>query len=226
MGFRVFTPAEVILWATTAIVVIVMALLFATLPQVLGRKRGYLAAFAFYWLAFGIGYPLLVVGPERLSALTGRPVLPAGVGGIAAAAALIVPPLIAGLTVFRRRLSEATPAVLLVSAVVALANGTAEELLWRAAPIATWPDQYLLAVAVPALGFGVWRIAPLIARPSGRPGGPFAFVAASILFGLLWGGVAYVTGSVTLAIASHVATDFLGLGGFAYVDAGERAADG
>ncbi len=219
MAFRIFTPAEVMLWAATPIVLAVMALLFGTLPLVLGRRTGYLAAFALYWLGFGLAYPLFLVGPAKLLAALRPAPLPAGLAGAGVALLLIGPPLGAGLTYFRPRLAELTPAVLAVSALLALANGTAEELLWRAAPVAAFPHQPLLALVVPALGFGAWHLAPQIVLPSGGRGGAGAFVLAAVVLGLCYGAVVYLTGSVVLAIASHVLTDFLGLGGLAYLPA-------
>ncbi|HEY3318564.1 MAG TPA: CPBP family intramembrane glutamic endopeptidase [Coriobacteriia bacterium] len=205
------------LWAATPIVLGVMALLFGTLPYLIGRKRGYLAAFVAYWLGFGLAYPLLLVGPQRLLAMLRAAPLPGGLLGVGIALLLLGPPLGAGVICFRPRLGELTPAVLAVSALLALVNGTAEELLWRAAPVAAFPHQPLLAVVVPALGFGAWHLAPQIVLPARGRGGAAAFTAAAVVLGLCYGTVVYVTGSATLAIASHVLTDFLGLGGFAYL---------
>jgi membrane protease YdiL (CAAX protease family) len=214
--FKTFTIPEVLLWAATPIVVAVMALLFSALPELIGKRRGYLAGFVVYWVGFGVVFPLAVTGPDKLLPALRFAPLPGGLVGVGLAAALLLPPLLAGLTVFRRSLSEATAAVLLVSAGLALANGVAEELLWRAAYVRSFPDSPILGLLLPAIGFAVWHLAPQIVLPTRMRGGALGFVAASFVLGLLWGAVAYATGSIVLTIASHVLTDFLGLGGFAY----------
>jgi uncharacterized protein len=195
----------------------VASLLFGTLPDLLGRLRGYLAAYAFYWVAFGFALPVALVGAPRLLATLRPAALPGGLAGAAVLAALLVPPVIVGATAFRERIGDVTPAILAASAAIATVNGVAEEMLWRAAPVAAFPHQPILALALPALGFGVWHLAPLIALPTGRRGGAAMLVAEELLFGLCWGSAALVTGSVSLVIVSHVATGFLGLTGFAYL---------
>jgi len=216
----------VLLWATSPTVTAVMALLFSALPVFLGRMRGYLAAFAFYWLGFGFAFPLLVVGPRSLLS-TLRPVpLPSGLAAVWIVAALAAPPLLAGVAVFRVRLREMTSAILLASAAIAVVNAAAEELLWRGAFVRTFGGEPVLGFLVPALGFAVWHLAPQIVLPSAQRGGPAAFVAGALFLGLCWGAVAYVTGSIALTFVSHALTDFLGLGGFAYLRtrSGEPAA--
>lgn len=196
-----------------------MALLFSSLPAILGRMRGYIAAFAFYWLGFGLAFPMLVVGPGALLSTLRPAAMPAGALGAGMVAALLAPPVVAGLTVFRSGRREATSAILLLSAVLALVNASAEELLWRGAFVRAFPQQPVLGFLLPTLGFAVWHIAPQIALPSTRRGGVGAFVAGALFLGLCWGWVAYATGSIALTLASHALTDFLGLGGFAYLRA-------
>jgi membrane protease YdiL (CAAX protease family) len=216
-AFKTFTLAEVLLWAATPLVVAAMALAFSALAEILGRKRGYLAGFALYWIGFGILFPLVVVGPERLLATLRPAPLPAGVAGVALGILLLLPPLGAGWYVFRTRLADATAAVIAASLGLALINALAEELLWRASYAVVFHDNVVLGLALPALGFAVWHLAPQIVLPSRQPGGAVTFVAASFVLGLLWGTVAWTTGSVFWTFLSHAATDFLGLGGFAYL---------
>lgn len=194
-----------------------MALLFSALPELLGRRRGYFAAFCVYWIAFGIGLPVFTAGlGPLLSTLVPRP-LPGGVLGIALALLLVGPPAVAAFGMFRPRLPEATPAILAASAGIALVNGFAEELLWRGAFIKVFPADPILAVLLPAIGFGVWHLAPQIVLPVRNRGGVVAFVAWAFVLGLAYGAVAYLTGSIALTIASHVLTDFFGLAGAFYL---------
>jgi membrane protease YdiL (CAAX protease family) len=196
-----------------------MALLFSSLGDLLGPRRGYAVSFAAYWVFWCLAFPVLVLGaPAVLGALRPTPV-PGGWQGFAVVVGLLAPPVGAGLTVFRKQWRSATSAVLLLSAGIALLNGVGEELLWRGAYMRQFHDNPLIAIAYPAVGFALWHLAPLIARPTRQLGGPLAFVSVALLLGLLWGWVAFVTGSIALTAVSHVLTDFLGLGGFAY-DAG------
>lgn len=225
MDIKFFTPAEVLLWATPPVIVAGMALLFSGLDEVLGRTRGYLAGFVFYWAFFCVLVPFVVVGPAGVAAVFRPAPLPGGAAGALAVVALLLPPALAGFSVFRVRLREVTVAVLAVSAVLALVNGVAEELLWRGAYARMFHDNPVVGFVYPALGFAAWHIAPLIVRPTKVRGGVAAFVAVSLVFGLLWGWVAWTTGSIALTSVSHVLTDLLGLGGFAYV-AGRGTAPG
>lgn len=183
----------------------------------LGFKAGYFAGFAFYWAVWGLLFPLWALGGQGLRTLF-RDVRPRlGKPGWVGAVLLALPPLLAGLTVFPAKLPQATPLVVLVSFVLALVNGTLEEVLWRGAYIKAFSDRVGLGYLYPSLGFALWHLAPQAVHPIAMPGGVAAFIAGALFLGLCWGWVAWRTGSIRWTVVSHVFTDFLGLGALVYL---------
>jgi membrane protease YdiL (CAAX protease family) len=70
----------------------------------------------------------------------------------------------------------------------------------------------VLGYLYPTAGFARSHYAPQSVSPSWYPGGATSFVASAGLFGLLWGRIAFRSGSVGWTVLSHVLLDFSGLG--------------
>jgi uncharacterized protein len=90
-------------------------------------------------------------------------------------------------------------------------NGTLEELLWRGVFVTVFHSSWLLGVLLPTIGFAVWHVAPQLVHPSRAPGRTASFVLVSGVLGLMWGRVAFTTGSILRTAISHVLFDFSGL---------------
>jgi uncharacterized protein len=118
---------------------------------------------------------------------------------------------------FVKQLSRATLLVFLLSAVLAVINGTLEELFWRGVYVDTFPGLWL-AWLWPAIGFAIWHLAPLSVMPYRN--GAVRFVLGSLLLGLCWGFVAFTTKSIAWTIVSHVIVDLSGFGALLYVRRG------
>ncbi|TVR58046.1 MAG: CPBP family intramembrane metalloprotease [Gemmatimonadales bacterium] len=109
-------------------------------------------------------------------------------------------------------------ALVLLSAVIALVNGTLEEVFWRGAYVRAFPGIPLLAWVYPSVGFGLWHLAPQsVSTGIGNPSGVVAFVGTATLFGLCWAWVAYRTGPIRWPVISHMLLDFAGLGARVYL---------
>jgi membrane protease YdiL (CAAX protease family) len=119
-------------------------------------------------------------------------------------------------TIFARRIREATPLVLLSSAALALINAVGEEVLWRRIYARVFPRQTVRGYLYPAVGFALWHLAPQSVYPSHMRGGTWSFLAGALLIGLGHGWVAWRTGSIRWTVLTHILTDFLGLGGLLY----------
>jgi membrane protease YdiL (CAAX protease family) len=174
----------------------------------LGDHVGYVAGFGAYWtICAGLSIGLL--GRRRIRQLfaDARPRMgrPAGFG----AALLLWPTAGAISTRFLPELGQATPAMLATSVGVAIANATLEELLWRGVYITYWPKNAVLGWIWPAVGFGVWHIAPQAIHASTM--GSLMYVVSASALGLSWGWVAWRTGSLRWVAVSHVLTDGSGL---------------
>jgi membrane protease YdiL (CAAX protease family) len=175
-----------------------------------------MAGFAFYWVGWCLLLPLWVLGPGALADLFRNPQPSVGRPTWLGLLLLSIPLLLGYVYAFPRAVRRATVKVLLASAIIALINGVLEELLWRGAYVTIFPDQPALAWIYPAVGFAVWHFAPQSVFPNRAPGGNLSLVLVAGLVGLMWGWVAWQTGSILWASVSHVLFDFSGLGGRIY----------
>jgi len=107
----------------------------------------------------------------------------------------------------------ASPKALIYSALFALATGTLEEVLWRGAYITAFPEDWRSAILYPSIWFGVWHLSPQAVYPSEMPGGALAFALMSIPLGLVWGWVAWTTGSIRWTVVAHILLKFAALTG-------------
>ncbi|MGC9469852.1 MAG: CPBP family glutamic-type intramembrane protease [Anaerolineae bacterium] len=205
----VLIAAPVVLLGTTYLV-------FQTAAAAFGPKLGYLTGFIFYWLVWCLVLPWWALGTDGLLSvfrdLSPRFGNPSWLGIVF----LIVPLLLGYGYAFPRALGQANLTIILLSFVIALVNGTLEELLWRGTYVTLFPDSWILGYAYPAIGFAVWHFAPQSVFPSSSPGGNVALVAVAGAVGLMWGWVARQSGSILWTTISHVLFNFSGLGARVY----------
>jgi hypothetical protein len=181
-----------------------------------GPQLGYFVGFLFYWIGWCFGFPVWVLGlggvvdlfRDRKPRFTSRKWL-----GIVL---LVVPLILAYGYEFPRALPEATLPIVLLSILISMVNGAAEELLWRGVYPLVFPDSTWWGYLYPTLGFAVWHFAPQSVFPNPRPGASVSLVVAAGIVGLMWGWVAYRSKSVRWTTLSHILFDFSGLGGRVY----------
>jgi membrane protease YdiL (CAAX protease family) len=190
------------------VVPVAMTVAFRLTRDRLGDQGGYLAGFGIYW-ATCAGASVALLGRGRARALfrDARPRL--GRPAVLGAALLLWPPIGAIATRFVPELAAATPPMLATIAGVALVNAILEELLWRGVFISLFPRNPWLGWLWPAIGFGLWHLAPQVIHPSSM--GALGYVIAATALGLSWGWVAYRTGSLRWVSVSHFLTDGSGL---------------
>jgi hypothetical protein len=104
---------------------------FRWLAARFGPKRGYFGGFLFYWISWCLLLPMWVLGPRRLPALFRAEVGPAGRPNRSDLLLLAVPPAVGCSMAFPRALARADKKIVLASALQALLNASAEELLWQ-----------------------------------------------------------------------------------------------
>lgn len=158
------------------------------------------------------------LGPRRLPTLFRVSVAPSRRPNRSDLLLLAVPPAVGYSLAFPRALARANKKIVLASGALALVNATAEEVLWRGAYKAVFPNRLVLGYLYPTVGFALSHYAPQSVFPSRYPGGASSFVLSAGLFGLLWGRVAFRSGSVGLTIPSHALLDFSGLGARVYFE--------
>jgi hypothetical protein len=142
---------------------------FRGLSALLGPKVGYFAGFVCYWLVWCLAFPLWILRGIPVSRLFRRSADPLGEPAWLGLLLLLFPALGAALTIFARRLRDASPPVLLSSAALAIVNATGEEMLWRGIYARSFPRQVMRGYLYPAVGF-----ARLPSRPAIHPSQPDA----------------------------------------------------
>jgi len=217
----VVTPAKRL--ALLVLPVVLLATTYAVYNQAaeaFGLKLGYFLGFLFYWVFWCLVVPLYMVGWPGLRSMFAQrhPALgrPAWFGAV-----MLFLPLAFGYAyAFPLAVREATFAVVVSSVLIAVINGTAEEVLWRGVYTLAFPERstsgWLYGYLLPSVGFAVWHFAPQSLSPSGHPGGAWALVVFALFLGLAWGWVARKTGSIRWVALVHILFDLSGLGGRIY----------
>lgn len=202
-------------WALLAAPFVLLATTYGAyqgLVAWLGLKPGYLAGFLFYWLFWCFLFPLWLVGKAGLRTMfrAGRPNFPQPV---ILSLLLLFLPLVGGFFVMTLpRLPHATFWVVVVSAVIALVNAVGEEILWRGTYLQLFANDRIRGSIYPTLMFGLWHLAP-----TSVVGNPWVIVTSATFVGLVYGWVAWRTGSIRWTTIFHVLTDFTGLIGVFYL---------
>jgi hypothetical protein len=193
------------LLAGPVLVPVSMAAAFAALGRLVGPRRGYNAGFALYWAGWCFAFPLWVLGGKRVTRVLSRGTRPSGID----AAWLMLP--VAGaaaaeLLPNRRAVDRKVAGMMAGSAVV---NAVGEELLWRGAYLAIFPEDVWRGAVWPWVGFTLWHLAPQIVFPSrhGRAG----FLGGAALVGAASARVAWTTRGLRWTLVPHILTDACGV---------------
>ncbi|MBI5298470.1 MAG: CPBP family intramembrane metalloprotease [Chloroflexi bacterium] len=199
-------------WVTLSIPFLLIPsawVVFVSLSKRLGREKGYLLGFLFYWLVWCVLVPLAILGWDGFQLLFvdtvplfSRPNWPAAV--LFAFISLVT------LLMYGRDFLRASPTLILIAIPAATLNGICEELLWRGLFVRAFPDNIWLAIVLPSIGFALWHWVPLQIHSQG---GRTAFVISTFFLGLAYGWISYETGSARWAAVSHSLNGILALGG-------------
>ncbi len=194
--------------ALPVVIPVAMTAAFTLGADRLGERGGYLAGFGVYWVTCA-GLSVALLGRQRIRRLFRDRPQRLGKPSALGAALLLWPPLGAIATRFIPEIGQATVPMVATILCVALVNAVLEEVLWRGVYISLWPRNPWLGWAWPALGFGLWHLAPQVIHPS--PVGPVVYVVSATALGLSWGWVAWRSGALRWVSVSHVVTDGSGL---------------
>ncbi len=181
-----------------------------------GLKTGYFIGFLFYWIVWCILFPLWLLGKKDLLAMFLRISEPFGRPAWPRLTLLFTLPLFTLIYALPIQLPRATLLIIVVSFVLAVVNGTLEEVLWRGTYFTVFPKSILWGYFYPAIWFGLWHYAPQAVSTSSYPGGAHSLVLFAIVLGLTWGWVAWKTKSIMWTTIAHIILDFAGLGALFY----------
>jgi len=213
MGTLPYTSPQLVLILAPPFLLLTTRLAFRYAADRFGLARGYLRGFLFYWVCWGFLLPLLAVGAEGVREMFKTPQPAFGKPDWLGVLLLVGPPLVMYLTNFPTEVRRVSPKIILYSALFALVNGTMEEVLWRGVYVVLFSDSWLWAILYPSIGFGLWHLSPQEVYPSEIRGGVLGFALMSILLGLVWGWVAWTTGSIRWTVVAHILLNFGGLAG-------------
>lgn len=201
-------PSQKTLLVLSPVVVMVLIYLFPTLTHVFDRTRGLIIAFVLYWVGICFVMGLVFTRPVRFGKLYARP---AGFGTADYIVLLLLtclPVLLVFMISFLPNMTGATPKLLALAALLALINGTLEELFWRGAFISQFLHSFRFAVLYPLVLFTAWHISLGLIKGASFHGGIFALLAGAAIMGLLWGWLTWKTKSIYLSTLSHIGVNF------------------
>lgn len=173
-----------------------------------GLARGFLV----YWLVWGLAIPILLAGPRQLLGILVTPGVPGSRIPWWVVILLGVPPLIGIAFVFPGLFPDSGDRTLAALLAYALINGILEEVFWRGLFARAFAGDIGRGLWYPAVMYAGWLVIALTA------GGPWFAVDALAVFGaglgigLLFGWVAWRTGSIRWTVMSHVLMNLGGVG--------------
>jgi uncharacterized protein len=179
----------------------------------LGQSTGYVAAFALYWLGWGIVFPVWLIGFDGVVDLFSlgrgnRWGLPSAI-----AIPLLAAPAVTGfLFVFPSVFPDAGAKLIAAIAIYAFVNSVVEETFWRGLFARAFPRDPSFGLLYPAFGFALWQLVPISQATVRAPFGPGAVVALALGTGLVFGWVAWRTGSVRWTAVAHALMNLSGIG--------------
>jgi membrane protease YdiL (CAAX protease family) len=91
-----------------------------------------------------------------------------------------------------------------------MTNALAEEVFWRALPVALFPDHPVRGWLWPAVGFTAWHLVPLRSART-DPGRTAVLLFGAGFIGLGYGRVAFKTRSIAATFVPHAMTDASGV---------------
>jgi uncharacterized protein len=200
----------VLLFGLPFLLLPVMVGIFTIFARWLGAEAGYLLGFGLYWLFWCLLVPRALLGEAEFAAiLHDRAPLFSRANWLAALLWLVVT--LVAVFMYAGEFIRAPLALILLAVPLATVNGCCEEILWRGLYVRAFPGNPWLGVIVPAIGFALWHFVPQTIFPAENQLG---FVLSTLFLGLVYGFIAYRTGSAKWTAISHSLSGILALSGY------------
>lgn len=184
------------------IIIVVMYPLFQSLSTAFHSnwRIGWFLGLAIYWLLWGIGYPLFIIGKESIGAII-KPQKPS-----VSIILLVLFPLIMA-AIFRfipggMEYDKPNAFILVLLLFTAFGNGFFEEILWRGVYMKLFPNNLLLRIVWPSIWFGLWHYVPGSVNPNG--GHVLGLIIGALFLGFYSGFLAKITNTLWWSIVIHV----------------------
>ena len=202
-------------WGTLispAVLILTTLAVFQVTKSATGEWGTHLTGFAFYWAAGGIIIPLILLGRSGYASLFSTVPVSWSVRLRAGVASLFLPAAFGFLFVFPYLFPGESNLLIPGLVLYALINGTFEEVFWRGLFIRQFRSNPWLAVVYPGVLFGIWQLVPWALFDTWLRPPALLLLAVSIPVGLLFGWVAWRTGSIRLTVMAHVLANLSGVG--------------
>ena len=185
------------------------AFIFSRLSQRMGKHKGYLLGFFFYWIFWCLLFPTLLLETDGfLSLFVDKTPLLSRQNWLVADLWAVIP--LVTFLMYGKDFIKAPLTLICIAIPAATINGVCEEILWRGIYVRLFPENFWLAVVLPALGFALWHLVPLSIFSDGNK---WSFVISTFFLGLAYGFIAFKTGSATWTAISHSLNGILALSG-------------
>lgn len=202
-------PIQWIILAVPPALILSAYIVFRFASRRLGREKGYLLGFGFYWFGWCLLFPRLLLGKTGFGHLItdGAPLF-----SIRNWPAALLWVIITGVTLvmYGRKFLAAEPVLIFLAVLPAVINGFCEEMLWRGVYVQVFQGNFWLGVLFPAVGFSLWHIVPQSIFPAENEP---AFILSTFFLGLAYGFIAWRTGSALWTAVSHSLGGILALSG-------------
>jgi membrane protease YdiL (CAAX protease family) len=209
-----WTSPNLRLWTLVSPAILILATLavFQVTKSVTSEWVTHLTGFAFYWSVSGIIIPMILLGRQGYASLFTRAPVTWSAGLRLGVMGLFIPAAFGFLFVFPYLFPGEKNLLIPGLVLYALLNGTFEEVFWRGLFIKQFRGNFWLGVVYPGVLFGIWQLVPWALFEWWLRPPPEIVLAVGIPFGLLFGWVAYRTGSIRLTVMAHVLANLAGVG--------------
>ncbi len=186
------------------------ALVFIFSARLLNNDWGYLLGFLFYWVIWCYLVPFIFLGKQGVINLFKDESSSLFRKNSWYLIVLLLGTIIGAIVMyFIPRFGDARLLVVLLALPIAIVAGAGEEILWRGLYIRSFPGHLFWAYLYPTIWFALQHISSqLIELSEGTP----IFIASTFALGLIYGLVAYRTGSIRWNALAHILISFFALG--------------
>lgn len=176
---------------------VVMYPIFQFLSGILGEQWGWFIGLVIYWIVWGAGFSIWMIGWENIKALIQPQRLTFGV-----AALVLFPVLMSALYRLVPGMGYEKPSlwIALMLFSTTLGNGFFEEVLWRGVYMSLFPENILLRIIWPSIGFALWHYAPGSVSADGNVWG---LIIGAAFFGFYLSFLAKKTNTIWWSILTH-----------------------
>lgn len=193
------------------VLIITTALVFRFSSISIGRNWATIVGFLFYQITWCILFPLIVLGKKDFFDLfyeKNRLFQRKNMIFII----LLLSTIIGALIIFFNIATKYSILIFLLGIPLTTINGICEEILWRGVFIKKFRNNIYLSIIYPSIFFSLWHISPQLVDLNVNLIEIIPFAIMTLPLGLIYGIVAYRTGSIKWSALAHCISGILAFG--------------